>query len=93
MKRRFSEEFKLEAVKLVLEHGVGGERAAKDLGIGYSTLQKWLSAYRAKRKQESPAAIKESEEVRQLRAENQKLKLERDLLKRAAVFFANDRTS
>lgn len=93
MKRQFSEEFKLDAVRLVLENGVTGEQAAKDLGIGYSTLQNWISRYRAQHRAESPVAAEESDLVKQLRAENHKLKLERELLKKAAVFFATDRTS
>ncbi len=91
--RQFSDEFKLDAVKLVLEHGVTGQQAAKDLGIGYSTLQNWISRYRAKQRTEAPATLQENDVVTQLRAENHKLKLERDLLKKAAVFFATDRTS
>jgi len=39
MNRKFSEEFKIGAIKLVTENGVSGEQAAKDVGIGYSTLQ------------------------------------------------------
>ena len=91
--RRFSEEFKSDAVKLVLESGVTGERAAKDLGIGYSTLQNWIAKYRATQKVEAPEALLETDEVRRLKTEINKLKLERDLLKKATVFFANDRTS
>lgn len=93
MQRKFSEEFKLGAVKLVIENGVSGEQAAKDLGIGYSTLQSWISRHRAEQRTASPVATQESDLVKQLRAENHKLKLERELLKKAAVFFATDRTS
>jgi len=93
MKRLFSDEFKLEAVKLVVETGVTGEQAAKDLGIGYSTLQNWLKKYRAQRKIEEPLSAVQGDEVGKLKAEIHKLKLERDLLKRATVFFATDRTS
>lgn len=93
MRRQFSEEFKHDAVKLVLENGVVCEQAAKELGIGYSTLQKWIIRYRASQTPASPAMVQESELVRQLRSEIQKLKLERDLLKKATVFFATDRTS
>lgn len=93
MRRKFSEEFKVDAVKLVIENGVTGEQAAKDLGIGYSTLQNWLSIHRKEQGSETPAAAQESDLVKQIRAENHKLKLERELLKKAAVFFASDRTS
>jgi len=93
MNRKFSEEFKIGAIKLVTENGVSGEQAAKDVGIGYSTLQNWLKKYRAAQKVDSPAVAFHDEEVTRLKAENHKLKLERELLKRAAIFFATDRTS
>ena len=46
MRRKFSEEYKSEAVRLVVETGVSGQRVSKDLGIGYSTLQNWITRYR-----------------------------------------------
>lgn len=92
MIRKFSTEYKAEAVRLVIEGGASALQVSKDLGIGESTLSKWLNIAR---RSAAPEVINvnEREELRRLKAENQKLRLERELLKKAAVFFANERTS
>lgn len=90
-RRVFSKEFKKSAVALVLEQGVSINKAAEDLGIGASSLDRWV---RDKRLQNSdPNALTESqrEELIRLRKENQILKMERDLLKKTAVFFAKEK--
>lgn len=92
MGRRFSEEYKNDAVKMVIENGISVERVSKDLGIGNSTLTKWVGEYRS-RNENQTVSVNEREELRKLKAENLKLKLERELLKKAAVFFANERSS
>lgn len=92
MVRKFSEEYKTDAVKMVLENGVSIRIVSKDLGIGRSTLEKWVRADRSNDK-EGIIPTSEREELRKLKAENHKLKLERELLKKAAVFFANERES
>ena len=87
--RKFSEEYKSDAVKMVIENGIKTSQASKDLGIGQSTLDKWVKIFRSKT--QSPAAsVDAREEIRRLKAENLKLRLERDLLKKATLFFAND---
>lgn len=89
--RKFSEEYKTDAVKMVVENGLKTSQVSKDLGIGQSTLDKWVKNYRLKT-EPSATNVNDKEEIRRLRAENQKLKLERDLLKKATLFFANDRS-
>jgi transposase len=91
MVKKFSEEYKLEAVLMVLETGISARQVVKDLDIGRSTLEKWVREYKEKTEPKTGLNINEREELRNLRAENQKLKLERELLKKAAIFFANDR--
>ena len=88
MARRFSEEFRAEAVRLVIDGGVPVSRACRDLGIGQSTLEKWLAAAKAG----APEALTESEreELKRLRKENTQLKMERDILKKATAFFARN---
>jgi transposase len=86
MRRKFSEEFKSEAIKLVLEGGVPISRAASDLGIGESTLSRWLNGKRAETPE--PLALSEREELKQLRKENATLRMERDILKKATAYFA-----
>jgi transposase len=90
--KKFSEEYKKEAVEMVEVTGLQATQVAKDLGIGRSTLEKWIREYRDMKTPQS-VSLNEREELKRLREENHKLKLERDLLKKAAVFFANDRSS
>lgn len=88
-KRKFSNEFKNNAVKLVTEQGLTTKQAANDLGIGISTLDKWLKQHREN--QSGGPVITESElaELKRLRKECQTLRMERDILKKAAAYFAN----
>ena len=86
MGRRFSQAFKDEAVKLVEVNGVKVVQAASELGIGRSTLEKWLREYRQSESHVLTASDKN--ELKQLREENRKLKLEKELLKKATVYFA-----
>lgn len=90
-KRKFSPEFKDEAVRLVLTQGVKVAQAARDLGIGQSTLQKWVSAYK-EREQSNGQAVSEADmaELKRLRKENHRLRMERDILKKATAFFAKE---
>ena len=87
MKRKFSAEFKAEAVKLVLEQGLAPAQAARDMGIGSSTYDKWLKDARG---QLQPEAITEDEraELKRLRKEVHYLKMERDILKKATAYFS-----
>ena len=91
-RRKFTAEFKAEAVKLAASGGVSS--TARDLGLGLSTLTKWIAASK-QRAGVAPAGeetnvFKLQEEVRQLRAENRRLQTERDILKKATAFFANE---
>ena len=90
-RRRYSEEFKVQAVKMVTEQGLSLSEVAKDLGIHHSMLAKWIK----KLEQEQGQAFRgngnrtaEEEELHRLREENRKLRMERDILKKAAAFFA-----
>lgn len=92
-RRRFSREFKLEAVRLVHEQNLTVAQAARDLDIHENVLRKWVKDYR-----EDPAHAfpghgqqkPEQAEVAALQREIKKLKAERDILKKAAAFFANE---
>ena len=87
---KHSEEFKREAVRIALTSGLSRERVAKDLGIGKSTLGKWLSQCRPTDLVSAPQADLARENER-LRLENRVLKEERELLKKATQFFASQR--
>jgi transposase len=88
---KHSEEFKREAVRIALTSGLPRERVASDLGVGKSTLGKWLSQYRPADLVVTPQADLARENER-LRLENRILKEERDILKKATQFFAKERS-
>lgn len=85
-----TEEFKREAVRLAKTSGLTRKQVAADLGIGLSTLGKWISAYRPEASADLPSADM-LKEVEQLRRENRILKEERDILKKATAFFASQK--
>ena len=87
-RRKFSNEFKEEAVKLVLEQNYTIAEAAKNLGIRDNQLWRWKKEYLEIQTESSSISVKE--ELRQLRQENQRLKMERDILKKATAFFAKE---
>jgi transposase len=96
MKRRaFSRAFKLEAVKLVQERGVSVVQASRDLDITESVLRRWIRDATADPRQAFPGHGQmrpEQQEIDRLRREVAKLKAERDILKKAAAYFARDAT-
>jgi len=87
---KHSEEFKQEAVRIALTSGLSRERVAVDLGIGKSTLGKWISQYRPTDLILAPQADLARENER-LRLENRVLREEREVLKKATQFFASQR--
>ena len=87
---KHSEEFKQEAVRIALTSGLPRERVAADLGIGKSTLGKWLAQYRPTDLTSAPQADLARENER-LRLENRVLREEREVLKKATQFFASQR--
>ncbi len=87
---KHSEEFKQEAVRIALTSGLSRERVASDLGIGKSTLGKWIAQYRPTCLISAPQTDLAGENER-LRLENRVLKEERDILKKAMQFFASQR--
>lgn len=94
-RRIFSREFKLEAVKLVKERGVAAAQAARDLGIHENVLRKWVRDGVADPVHAFPGkgVMKpEQAEIDRLKKENAKLKAERDVLRKAAAYFAKEST-
>jgi transposase len=94
-RRSFSREFKLEAVRLVRERGVSVAQAARDLDVHENILRKWIKQVDGDPRQAFPGhdVMKpEQAEIERLRREVQKLKVERDILKKAAAYFAKDHT-
>jgi transposase len=92
-RRQFSREFKVEAVKLVTERGVAVAQAARDLDVHETRLRAWMRELKADPQQAfaGNGVIKpEQAEIERLRKEVAKLKMERDILKKAAAFFAKE---
>ncbi len=89
MKKRkpYAEEFKQEAVKLVTEQGMAVTQVARDLDVSLDTLQRWLRAARSPANPTSDASTPSAELVR-LRRENEQLRMERDILKKALGIFS-----
>jgi transposase len=94
-RRSYSREFKIEAVKLVTEKGYSVAEAARSLGVHETLLRSWKQALADQGEQAFPGQghlPPFEEELRRLRAENQRLRQERDILKKAAAFFAREAT-
>ena len=89
-RRTHSEEFKREAVQLIHDEHLSVAEAARNLGIHPNLLRKWKQNIEA---ENEDASLTEDErmEMARLRAENRRLRMERDILKKAAAFFANEK--
>src|SRR5579871_666851 len=94
-RRTFSREFKIEAVKPVRERGVSVAQAGRDLDVHENVLRKWVKGFGSDPVQAFPGHGQmkpEQQEIERLRREVAKLKAERDILKKAAGFFAKEAT-
>jgi transposase len=94
-RRTYTPEFKAEAVQLITEQGYSIAEAARSLGVHQTVLRSWKQALQTKGDQAFPGQGKLpaiEEELRRLRVENQRLQAERDILKKAAAFFAREAT-
>lgn len=94
-RRRYSSEFKADAVQLVLGQGYTPQEAADSLGIDPSILRRWIrkvQASKASPEGRSGATLSESEqdELKRLRQQVKRLEMERDILKKATAFFAGE---
>jgi transposase len=87
--KRYPEEFKIEAVKQVTERGHAVVDVASRLGISQHSLYEWLKKYSLPEAQRNEQRSQQ-EEVRRLKAELKRVTEERDILKKAAAFFANE---
>lgn len=88
----YSLEFKQDAAQLVISKGYSPQEAASSLGVSVSSIRKWVGAENGvnKTKTSISLSLSEHEELLQLRKENIKLKMEREILKKAAAFFAQE---
>lgn len=92
-RKKYSKEFKVDSVSLVLEQGYSSEEAARSLDLNTSVLRRWIKEHKDLNEQAFKGNGKLSEEqaeIRRLREENKRLKMEKEILKKAAVFFAQE---
>ena len=91
-RRRFDDDFKAQAVRLVLDEGKTVGAAARDLDLTETALREWVKRAQADRSNgRTGLTTAEREELARLRKENRILREEREILKKAAAFFANER--
>ena len=91
MARRYNKEFKVKACELVLKDGIAKKTVAEKLGINVNMLYRWIDEYETYGKDAFVGKghlHKEDAELRKLRKENEQLKMENDILKKAAAYFA-----
>lgn len=90
-RRKFTPEYKAEAVELVINSGRPVAEIARDLGINEGTLGNWVNM--AKKRgdfKEKPLEVDERARLKELEEENRRLKMEREVLKKAAAWFAKE---
>jgi transposase len=91
---KYTLEFKKDAAKLVIEKGYTHDQAAESLGISLSALGRWVRAERGptsvSTEKKSVLNLTDQTELIRLRKENEQLRMEREILKKAAVFFAKE---
>jgi len=91
-RRKFTDEYKASAVRLVLEEEQAIAKVAKDLDLTESALRTWVQHAKADAGAGKPGSMTttEREELARLRKENRVLRMEREILKKAAAFFAKE---
>ena len=93
-RKQYTKEFKLDAISLAVDQGLTIAEAARSLGIRANMLGRWIKENQADNNGQAfrgnGKLTPEQEEIRRLKIENKQLKLERQILKEAAVFFAKE---
>ena len=92
-RKKYTQEFKQDAVRLVLEQGYNQSEAARNLGVDRGMLGRWVKEAQVDESEAFRGNGKrtvELEELRQLRDENRRLRMEREILKKATAFFVKE---
>ena len=91
-RRKFDQEFREGAVRIVRETGKPIAQIARDLGVHPGTLANWVAKDRAEHEGTQGLSTGDVAELKRLRAENAQLRMERDVLKRSVVLWVNEAT-
>jgi transposase len=89
-RKKYTDEFKGEAVRLVTEQGYKTTEAARNLGIHDGVLRRWIKDRSPEVAHASPSTLKLQAELKLVKRENERLRMEREILKKAAAFFAKE---
>ena len=92
-RRKFTPEFKDDAVSLVNDQGYSCAEVARRLGVPENNVNRWVRKHRERNANESTDGLSREEleaELKRLRKDNKRLEMEREILKKAAAFFANE---
>ncbi len=92
-RQRFTQEFKIDAVKLVIEQGYSANEVSRRLGVNQTSVSRWVREYRQDNEPPLKGGATRNDleaEVKRLRKENKRLQMEREILKKAAAFFAKE---
>jgi transposase len=87
-RKSYDHEFKIQAVNLITQHGYTYQKAADSLGVSAITLRNWVMRF--KTDPDTGESIDKDAEIRKLREDNRRLRMEREILKKAAAFFAKE---
>jgi transposase len=92
-RKTYTAEFKQEAVRLITDQRYGVAETARNLGVNVNMLRRWKQEYTTNAAAAFPGNGRlppEQDELRQLREENKRLRMEREILKKAMRFFVNE---
>ena len=92
-RRKFTPEFKDDAVSLVVDQGYSCAEVARRLGVSDNNINRWVRQYRQLNENTSSDGLSREQleaELKRLQKENKRLEMEREILKKAAAFFANE---
>ena len=92
-RQRYTAEFKSDAVSMVLDHGYTSADVARRLGISQNNVNRWVREHREQQEHSARGELSPKElqaEIQRLRKENKRLLMEREILKKAAAFFAKE---
>ena len=91
VRRTHSDEFRRNAVSMVEDQGYTTAQAARELGVNQNLLRTWRKRYGKAAGESSGLSESDQEELDRLRKEVSRLRMERDILKKATAFFANEK--